>query len=56
MGAWTFVQARLEDLLRPGQRLAYAGRRSSAAPSGGSMRVHRERQAMLLEAAFAGLV
>ncbi|MBW2316039.1 MAG: 2-oxoglutarate dehydrogenase E1 component [Deltaproteobacteria bacterium] len=55
MGAWTFVQARLEDILRPGQRLAYAGRRASAAPSGGSMRVHRERQAMLLDAALAGL-
>jgi 2-oxoglutarate dehydrogenase E1 component len=56
MGSWTFVQARLEDLLRPGQRLAYAGRRASAAPAGGSMRIHKERQAILLEAAFAGLV
>jgi 2-oxoglutarate dehydrogenase E1 component len=56
MGAWTFVQARIEDLLRPGQRLAYAGRRASAAPSGGSMRIHKERQGRLLDAAFAGLV
>jgi len=56
MGAWTFVQARLEDLLRPGQRLGYAGRRASAAPAGGSMRAHRESQAMLLDAALAGLV
>jgi len=55
MGAWTFVQARLEDLLRPGQRLGYAGRRASAAPAGGSMRLHRERQTMLLDAALAGL-
>jgi len=55
MGAWGFVQARLEDVLRPNQRLGYAGRRASAAPSGGSMRIHRERQNALLDAALAGL-
>ncbi len=56
MGAWNFVQARLEDLLRPSQRLAYSGRRASAAPSGGSMRIHRDRQGRLLDAAFAGIL
>jgi 2-oxoglutarate dehydrogenase E1 component len=55
MGAWGFVHARLEDVLRPHQRLGYAGRRASAAPSGGSMRIHRERQNALLDAALAGL-
>ncbi len=52
MGAWTFVRERLQDVLRDDQRLAYAGRTPSAAPAGGSMRLHRKRQGRLLAAAF----
>ncbi len=52
MGAWTFVRERLQDVLRDDQRLAYAGRKPSAAPAGGSMRLHRKRQGRLLAAAF----
>ncbi len=55
MGAWTFVRERLEALLRPGQTLAYAGRVASASTAVGSMRLHREQQKALLDAAFAGL-
>jgi 2-oxoglutarate dehydrogenase E1 component len=55
MGAWTFVRERLQDALRPGQKLGYAGRVERASPAGGSMRIHRERQHALLEAAFASL-
>jgi 2-oxoglutarate dehydrogenase E1 component len=52
MGAWTFVRERIQGLLRPTARLAYAGRRESASPATGSMRVHRQEQQALLDAAF----
>jgi len=55
MGAWTFVRGRLPDVLRPNQKVAYAGRAEHASPAGGSLRVHRERQARLIAAAFAGI-
>jgi 2-oxoglutarate dehydrogenase E1 component len=55
MGGWTFVRERLADALLPSQKLAYAGRRASASPAAGSMRVHREEQAALVAAAFDGL-
>ena len=55
MGAWSFVRERLQGLLRPHQKLAYAGRRDAASPASGSMRVHRAEQASLLAAAFDGL-
>jgi len=55
MGSWIFARERLHDLLRPQQRLGYAGRLSSASTAGGSARLHAERQQALVEAAFAGL-
>jgi 2-oxoglutarate dehydrogenase E1 component len=55
MGAWTFVRERLHDALLPSQVLAYAGRRAAASPAAGSLRIHRQEQAALLDAAFAGL-
>jgi 2-oxoglutarate dehydrogenase E1 component len=55
MGAWTFVRERIQGALLPRQKLAYAGRRESASPAVGSMRVHKQEQAALLAAAFLGL-
>jgi len=55
MGAWTFVRERLQGALLPSQKLAYAGRRESASPAVGSVRIHKEQQAALLAAAFLGL-
>ncbi len=55
MGAWTFVRERIQAELRPTQRLAYAGRRESASPATGSMRIHREEQRALLDHVFARL-
>jgi 2-oxoglutarate dehydrogenase E1 component len=55
MGAWTFVRERIQGILHPNQKLAYAGRPESASPAAGSMRVHRAQQAALLDAAFQGL-
>jgi len=55
MGPWTFVRERVQGLLLPHQRLAYAGRREAASPAAGSGRIHRKEQAALVDAAFAGL-
>ena len=55
MGAWTFVRDRLQGLLQPQQKLAYAGRPASASPAAGSLRVHRDQQDALIAAAFDGL-
>jgi 2-oxoglutarate dehydrogenase E1 component len=52
MGPWLFVHERLEGALPKGQRLGYAGRKEAAAPAGGSMRLHKQRQARLLFDAF----
>ena len=46
---------RIQDALRPTQKLAYAGRPESSSPATGSNRVHREEQASLIAAAFNGL-
>ena len=53
MGPWFFVRDRLEAALPKGQRLRYAGRKEAAAPAGGSMRGHKQRQAKLLFDAFS---
>jgi 2-oxoglutarate dehydrogenase E1 component len=52
MGPWSFVQERLQAALPKGHALRYAGRREAAAPAGGSMRLHKQRQAKLLFDAF----
>ncbi len=55
MGAWTFVRWRLQYLLGKEGRdrvVTYAGRKPSAAPAGGSMRLHRKRQQRLLDIAM----
>jgi len=52
MGPWFFVSDRLEAALPQGRRLRYAGRREAAAPAGGSMRLHKQRQGKLLFDAF----
>jgi 2-oxoglutarate dehydrogenase E1 component len=56
MGAWFFVQARLHDKLRDGLRLSHASRAESASPASGSLRIHEQEHAHLMEAAFEGLV
>ena len=52
MGAWTFVRERIQGALRPGSRLAYAGRRESASTATGSLRMHRQEQRDLIDVAF----
>lgn len=52
MGAWTFIQPLLSELLLFSQRLFYAGRKASASPATGFAVVHNMEQEALLDAAF----
>ena len=52
MGAWTFMQPRLEDLLTGRKRLRYAGRDASASPSTGNYIIHGLEQMQLVKDAL----
>jgi 2-oxoglutarate dehydrogenase E1 component len=52
-GGWTFIRPRLAELF-PGLALRYAGRRASASPAVGSLRIHRQEQAALVQQALGG--
>jgi 2-oxoglutarate dehydrogenase E1 component len=51
-GAWYQTAHYLRENMREGQKLHYAGRPASAAPAGGYMARHNERQKALVEQAF----
>jgi 2-oxoglutarate dehydrogenase E1 component len=53
MGAWTFAQPRLLDLIESRCPLRYIGRPASASPSEGSMTWHTINQNALIEQAFS---
>lgn len=50
MGAWSFIEPRLEKILH--SRVRYAGRERASSPSTGSKAVHKREQKMLVENAF----
>ena len=55
MGAWTFVQPRIEDVLESlgrTDRLSYAGRPEAASPAVGYLKVHNQQQQKLVEEAL----
>ena len=51
-GAWHRIQHYLLRHMRPGMKLGYALRVSSAAPAAGYLSVHNEQQKAVIEAAF----
>src|SRR5262245_24053203 len=51
-GAWYQTQHYFEENMRPDQKLFYAGRPSAAAPAGGYLSRHNQRQKALVEQAF----
>jgi len=51
-GAWFFVQHHIQEALKDGQRLAYAGRAASASPAVGYYDKHYAQQKELLNAAL----
>jgi 2-oxoglutarate dehydrogenase E1 component len=50
-GGWTFMQPRLIELFSE-HRIRYIGRGASASPATGSLRLHREEQAKIVEDAL----
>ncbi|HVL92184.1 MAG TPA: multifunctional oxoglutarate decarboxylase/oxoglutarate dehydrogenase thiamine pyrophosphate-binding subunit/dihydrolipoyllysine-residue succinyltransferase subunit [Acidimicrobiales bacterium] len=54
MGAWTFVRARLQDLLGSGRHLRPVTRVESSSPASGSLALHQLEQEDLLQRAVEG--
>ncbi len=54
-GAWYQTQHYFEENMRPDQKLFYAGRPSAAAPAGGYLSRHNQRQKALVEQALGKL-
>src|SRR5439155_25997466 len=52
MGAWTFMESRLENLLPRCERPRYIGRDASASPAIGSYAVHIQEQERLVNVAL----
>ena len=52
MGAWTFLESRLRNLLPDGARLRYVGRTSSASPATGSYTTHELEQTKIVQDAL----
>jgi 2-oxoglutarate dehydrogenase E1 component len=54
-GAWYQTQHYLVENMRPDQRLFFAGRLSAAAPAGGYLHRHNQRQKALVDQALGKL-
>jgi 2-oxoglutarate decarboxylase len=52
MGAWSFVQPHLQELLTGSQRLQYVGRDAAASPATGSAKKHEIEQAAVIATAL----
>ncbi|MBV8560273.1 MAG: multifunctional oxoglutarate decarboxylase/oxoglutarate dehydrogenase thiamine pyrophosphate-binding subunit/dihydrolipoyllysine-residue succinyltransferase subunit [Acidimicrobiia bacterium] len=55
MGPWPFVHSRLHRLLRDDFTLRHVSRAESASPASGSVTVHQQEQAQLLDHVLAGI-
>jgi 2-oxoglutarate dehydrogenase E1 component len=54
MGAWSYIQPRLRELLSPAHELMYVGRPPSASPSEGALALHTiEQSRIIAEALYA---
>ncbi|KAB7671130.1 2-oxoglutarate dehydrogenase E1 component [Bacillus sp. B1-b2] len=53
MGAWTFMEPRLEKLTSPLVKVEYVGRRRRSSPAEGDPNVHRKDQARIIEEALS---
>lgn len=56
MGAWNFIEPRLENLVPRCERPRYAGRSASASPATGSYTIHQLEQAKLIAEALTVVV
>jgi 2-oxoglutarate decarboxylase len=55
MGAWPFVQGRLQTLLPDRAKLGHSTRQESGSPATGSATIHQQEQEDLVERAFDGV-
>ena len=53
MGAWFFVNPRIQQLLSDGQQLSYVGRAAAASPATGQMKIHQKEQQAIVEKAVS---
>jgi 2-oxoglutarate dehydrogenase E1 component len=53
MGAWQFVRGRLLEVIKPGQKLTYVGRKNSGTPAEGYLKAHEAEQKRIINDAFA---
>lgn len=53
MGAWSFVEPLLSELLPAGVGIRYVGRAASSSPATGNASVHKRELERFLEEAFA---
>jgi 2-oxoglutarate dehydrogenase E1 component len=49
MGSWNFVRGRLLEVLKPGQKLSYVGRKNSGTPAEGSGKAHEGEQKRIIQ-------
>lgn len=49
MGSWNFVRGRLLEVLKPGQKLSYVGRKNSGTPAEGSGKAHEAEQKRIIQ-------
>jgi 2-oxoglutarate dehydrogenase E1 component len=56
MGAWSYVEPRLRELVDPAIPIVYIGRPESASPAEGSLAQHTIEQARIIAAALYGNV
>ena len=54
MGAWSFIEPRLRELLPDKCSLSYHGRSESASPATGAFRLHQAEERSLIERALEG--
>lgn len=52
-GSWHFIRDRLESILPNNSRLGYAGRKESASPAAGHLKVHNKEQIELVKEALS---
>ena len=55
MGAWTFMQSRLQRLLKDRMKVSHVAREESASPATGSPKLHEQEQRKIIDQAFAEL-
>jgi 2-oxoglutarate dehydrogenase E1 component len=56
IGAWSYVEPQLREIVDPALPIVYVGRAASASPAEGSLSLHSVEQARILSAALHGTV